>query len=314
MRLSKVLLLSMLAAGASGCASLPPPRIAAAPAAATAGPAPSTAWATSLDGRMYGEPAPTPAAASAAVKPTPFTPLARLFQSGRPARVTVAAAAPEAPVAVVAGSPPQDTIAAAVPAAVKPTPFTALARLFERRRPAPMAAMAASPGAPVAVAAMPGFVEEAEVPYTLDTGDRLRIVVFGQEGLTNSYVIDAQGNLSIPLIGTIAARAHTTEELSHLIADRLRGGFIREPHVSIEIEMYRPFFILGEVIAPGQYPYVPHMTVETAVAIAGGYNPRAYRWETHLDRRAGTGTVRTSVPPLAHIRPGDTLTVKERWF
>jgi polysaccharide export outer membrane protein len=314
MRLSKVLLLMMLAAGASGCASLPPPRIAAAPAAATAGPAPSTAWATSLDGRIYGEPAPTPVAAPAAVKPTPFTALARLFQSGHPARATVAAAAPEAPVAVVAGPQPQSTVALAAPAAVKPTPFTALARLFERRRPAPMAAMAASPGAPVAVAAMPAFVEEAEVPYTLDTGDRLRIVVFGQEGLSNSYVIDAQGNLSIPLIGTIAARAHTTEELSHLIADRLRGGFIREPHVSIEIEMYRPFFILGEVIAPGQYPYVPHMTVETAVAIAGGFTPRAYRSDIHLDRPAAGGVVRRTVPTLTRVRPGDTIVVKERWF
>src|SRR4051812_39150988 len=135
MRLSKVLLLLMLAAGASGCASLPPPRIAAAPPAATAGPAPGAAWATSLDGRMYGEPELTPVAAPAAVKPTPFTALARLFQSGRPARVTVEAAAPEAPVAVVAGAQPQGTVAVAAPAAVKPTPFTALARLFERGRP-----------------------------------------------------------------------------------------------------------------------------------------------------------------------------------
>jgi polysaccharide export outer membrane protein len=165
---------------------------------------------------------------------------------------------------------------------------------------------------PVVEAALPAV--EVEGPYTVDTGDRLRIVVFGQEGLSNSYVVDAQGNLSLPLIGTIPARAQTTEEISRVIADRLRKGFIREPHVSIEIESYRPFFILGEVIAPGQYPYVPHMTVETAVAIAGGYTPRAYRWEINLDRRAGSGTVRRTVPPLAHIQPGDTLTIKERWF
>ena len=172
--------------------------------------------------------------------------------------------------------------------------------------------MAAALAPPVVAVAMPAA--EAELPYTLDTGDRLRIVVFGQEGLSNSYVVDAQGNLSLPLIGTIAARAQTTEELSRLIADRLRRGFIREPHVSIEVESYRPFFILGEVVAPGQYPYVPHMTVETAVAIAGGYTPRAYRWDINLDRPAPGGTVRRSVPPLARVQPGDTIVIKERWF
>ena len=168
------------------------------------------------------------------------------------------------------------------------------------------------PAPPIVAVAMPAA--EAELPYTVDTGDRLRIVVFGQEGLSNSYVVDAQGNLSLPLIGTIAARAQTTEELSRLIADRLRKGFIREPHVSIEVESYRPFFILGEVVAPGQYPYVPHMTVETAVAIAGGYTPRAYRWDINLDRPAPGGTVRRAVPPLARVQPGDTIVIKERWF
>jgi polysaccharide export outer membrane protein len=167
---------------------------------------------------------------------------------------------------------------------------------------------------PASAVAVPAVVEEVQVPYTLDTGDRLRIVVFGQEGLTNSYVVDAQGKISMPLIGTIDARAHTTEELSRLIVDRLRGGFIREPHVSIEVEIYRPFFILGEVTAPGQYPYVPNMTIETAVAIAGGFTPRAYRWDIHLDRPAAGGVVRRTVPALTRVRPGDTVIVTERWF
>jgi polysaccharide export outer membrane protein len=173
-------------------------------------------------------------------------------------------------------------------------------------------AMATASAPPIVAVAMPA--PEPELPYTLDTGDRLRVVVFGQEGLSNSYVVDAQGNLSLPLIGTVAARAHTTQALSGIIADRLRKGFIREPHVSIEVEIYRPFFILGEVVAPGQYPYVPHMTVETAVAIAGGYTPRAYRWDISLDRRAPGGTVRRAVPPLASVQPGDTIVIKERWF
>jgi polysaccharide export outer membrane protein len=154
-----------------------------------------------------------------------------------------------------------------------------------------------------------------ELPYTLDSGDRLRVVVFGQDGITNTYSVAAGGHITMPLIGSVAARGATTEELARTIADKLRRGYIREPHVAIEIEAYRPFFILGEVTFPGQYPYVPNMTVETAVAIAGGFTPRAYRWEVHIDRPAGPGgRSRGSVPLLTRVRPGDTVIIKERWF
>ena len=95
------------------------------------------------------------------------------------------------------------------------------------------------------------------------------MVVFGQDGLTNTYIVDAAGKITMPLIGVVSARGCTTTQLARAIADRLRNGFVREPHVAIEVETYRPFFILGEVLAPGQYPYVPNMTVETAIAIAG---------------------------------------------
>jgi polysaccharide export outer membrane protein len=200
-----------------------------------------------------------------------------------------------------------------VPAGAAALPAPTVTAATRAPEPASTAMAAAPlPAPPVVAVAMPAA--EPELPYTVDTGDRLRIVVFGQEGLSNSYVVDAQGNLSLPLIGTIAARGQTTEGLSRLIADRLRRGFIREPHVSIEVEMYRPFFILGEVVAPGQYPYVPRMTVETAVAIAGGFTPRAYRWDINLDRTIPGGTVRKSVPLLARVQPGDTIVIKERWF
>jgi polysaccharide biosynthesis/export protein len=109
-------------------------------------------------------------------------------------------------------------------------------------------------------------------------------------------------------------RGLTTTQAARVIADRLRQGFIREPHVAIEVEIYRPFFILGEVIAPGQYPYVPNMTVETAVALAGGFTPRAYRWDVEVSRSAGGVTARQKVPMIAPVRPGDTINVGERWF
>ncbi len=150
--------------------------------------------------------------------------------------------------------------------------------------------------------------------YRLDAGDKLRIVVYGQDGLTNSYAVGAGGAITMPLIGAVPARGLTPAELASRIGNRLRNGYIREPYVAAEIEAYRPFFILGEVAAPGQYPYVPNMTAESAVAIAGGFSPRAKRDSVTLTHTSSAGTVRAVVPPTTPINPGDTIVVGERWF
>jgi polysaccharide export outer membrane protein len=150
--------------------------------------------------------------------------------------------------------------------------------------------------------------------YTLDAGDKLRIVVFGQEGLTNSYLVDAGGSINMPLVGTMPARGVTTQQLATLISTRLKQGYVREPHVSVEVETYRPFFILGEVNTPGQYPYVANMTAEAAVAIAGGFAPRADKKKVELTRNAPGQQVNGQVPLNYPLRPGDTIVVKERWF
>jgi polysaccharide biosynthesis/export protein len=150
--------------------------------------------------------------------------------------------------------------------------------------------------------------------YRLDAGDKLRVVVYGQEGLTNTYAIDAGGSITMPLIGQVPARGRSPAALAAEISAKLRNGYIRDPSVAVEVEAYRPFFILGEVQAPGQYPYVPNMTVESAVAIAGGFSPRAKRDAvtlTHTD--AGVGA-RTTVPLGTSLSPGDTVYVGERWF
>ena len=150
--------------------------------------------------------------------------------------------------------------------------------------------------------------------YTLDSGDKLRVVVFGQEGLTNSYIVDAGGNINMPLVGTLPARGVSTQQLASLITTRLKQGYVREPHVSVEIEAYRPFFILGEVNNPGQYPFVANMTAEKAVAIAGGFSPRASKSKVELTRNAPGQQVHGQVPLNYPLRPGDTIVVKERWF
>jgi polysaccharide biosynthesis/export protein len=173
-------------------------------------------------------------------------------------------------------------------------------------------AMAPAPTA-VAYAAAPMPVR-SDAAYRLDAGDRLRVVVYGQEGLTNTYAIDAGGSITMPLIGPVPARGRTPAGLAAEITGRLRRGYIREPSVAVEIEAYRPFFILGEVAAPGQYPYVPNMSVESAVAIAGGFSPRALHDRVTLTRTDGSGSSRDVVPLGTAIGPGDTVLVGERWF
>ncbi len=186
--------------------------------------------------------------------------------------------------------------------------------------PPPQAVAPAPRGAPyMAMAqATPNYGYAAVSPgapaYTLDSGDKLRVVVFGQDGLTNSYTVDAGGNVNLPLIGGVQARGTTTQQLSKVIAARLKQGFVRDPSVSVEVEAYRPFFILGEVTTPGQYPYVANMTVETAVAIAGGFGPRASKKTVELTRNAPGQQMRGSVPLNYPLVPGDTIVIKERWF
>ena len=160
-----------------------------------------------------------------------------------------------------------------------------------------------------AYAAAPAAVTH-DAPYHLDAGDKLRVVVFGQEGLTNTYAIDAGGSITMPLIGAVAARGKTPAGLAADISAKLRNGYLRDPSVAVEVESYRPFFILGEVAAPGQYPYVPNMSVESAVAIAGGFSPRAKRDAVTLTHNAG----RAIVPLGTQLSPGDTVLVGERWF
>ena len=213
-------------------------------------------------------------------------------------------------------APPYSLPVAAAPAVMAPAPVA----------PAPVvpAAMVAPPryvpAGPAPIAAVPPPAGLAFTPitgpgeYTLDSGDRLRIVVFGQEGLTNAYAVDASGFIDMPLIGPVLARGASTDQLAGRISAKLQDGFIREPHVAVEIEAYRPFFILGEVTYPGQYPYVANMTAETAVAIAGGFTPRAFRRNLIVNRTINGHAMRMTVPVTFPLRPGDTVNVTERWF
>ncbi|HEY6259455.1 MAG TPA: polysaccharide biosynthesis/export family protein [Xanthobacteraceae bacterium] len=232
------------------------------------------------------------------------SPLGQAMRAGPGPQI---AAAPSAAVAQSGAVAPS----VATPAAPAPRPDLDNV-IYTGGASASASALVAAPGAGVASAAVP--VAETASVYLLDSGDRLRVVVFGQDGLSNSYIVDAAGNITMPLIGAVPARGASTSDLARAVGARLRNGFIREPHVAIEVESYRPFFILGEVTYPGQYPFVPNMTVETAVAIAGGFTPRAYRWEAKVARSQNGRAFRMAVPPTYAMRPGDTITIDERWF
>lgn len=158
------------------------------------------------------------------------------------------------------------------------------------------------------------FHEVLDQPYRLGAGDRVRVTVFEQDGLTNTYSVDQSGYLSFPLVGAVPARGHTAQQMEKEIADKLRQGYLRDPDVSVEIDRYRPIFVMGEVGAAGQYSYVPGLTVQKAVAIAGGFTPRANQESVDITRdingKVMTGRVVTSDPLL----PGDTVYVRERLF
>jgi polysaccharide export outer membrane protein len=160
----------------------------------------------------------------------------------------------------------------------------------------------------------PAFHEAITKPYILDAGDRVRVTVFEQETLTNTYSVDQSGYLAFPLVGAIAARGYTVQQLESQIADKLRSGYLRDPDVSVEVDRYRPIFVMGEVGGAGQYSYVPGMTVQKAIAAAGGYTPRANQVNVDVTRdingKVMTGRVVTSDPLL----PGDTIYVRERLF
>lgn len=152
--------------------------------------------------------------------------------------------------------------------------------------------------------------------YQVASGDKLRVTVFDEPNLTGEYEIGVDGELSLPLIEAIPAAGVTTSKMSELIATKLKeGGYVLAPRVSVEIILHRPFFILGEVVKPGEYSYSGDLTLDQAVAKAGGYTARAEKKAITLRRQqwASARRVKLDSTPLK-IAPGDTITIQEAFF
>jgi polysaccharide biosynthesis/export protein len=152
-------------------------------------------------------------------------------------------------------------------------------------------------------------------PYQLDSGDKLRVVVFGQEDISGEYAVDGSGFISMPLINQVEARGRSVTDLEKEIAQRLQSGnLLVNPSVSVQVATFRPFFILGEVRQPGQFPYVEGMTVLTAVAMAGGFTYRAEMDNYTITRKTGEKAVEAKAERNTVVQPGDVIFVRERYF
>ena len=150
--------------------------------------------------------------------------------------------------------------------------------------------------------------------YTLGSGDRVGVTVFGEDELSGEFEVDGLGTISLPLIQEVQAGGLKLRQLEQAITEKLLDGYLKDPRVSIEVLNYRPFYILGEVKQPGSYPYVSGMTFLNAVALAGGYSYRA-KTQGLLLTRANESTLGDQpATEETVVLPGDILKVPERFF
>ena len=167
----------------------------------------------------------------------------------------------------------------------------------------------------VALAAFSASLAVADSGYVLGSGDKVRVTVFGEADLSGEYEVDGSGVVAFPLVGEISAAGGTARKLEDAIATKLRAGYLKNPTVSVEVLSYRPFFILGEVKAPGSYPYKNGLSVLNAVAMAGGYT---YRAKSNLWVITRGGDKEFQEREITNgnfiVRPGDTIVIPERFF
>ena len=188
-----------------------------------------------------------------------------------------------------------------------------------------LAACASAPTVPVGSEApiAPGVSAGASVEvagarqvgdYRLGVADKIRMIVFNEPTLTGEYIVNSNGAVAVPLIGEVNAIGRTTSDLQTEIETRFRGGYLRDPHVSVEVLTFRPFYILGEVGKPGEYPYSSGLTVLNAVATAQGFTYRANSHYVFIRSAGETRETRFNLTSTTPVQPGDTIRIGERYF
>jgi polysaccharide export outer membrane protein len=186
------------------------------------------------------------------------------------------------------------------PAAAQSTPPAAVST--------PAAPMVAPITPPVSVAADVG------ADYVLGSADKLRLTVYGEPSLTGEYLVSSSGTVSLPLAGDVVAAGRTLGDFRENVVKALKEGYLKDPKVSIEVLTFRPFYILGEVAKPGQYPYTSGLTVFNAVATAGGFSYRANTHRVLIKRANDGGEKEFPLTSETTIAPGDTVRIPERFF
>jgi protein involved in polysaccharide export with SLBB domain len=153
-----------------------------------------------------------------------------------------------------------------------------------------------------------------EDSYQLGTGDKVRVIVFGEEDLSGEFQIDGNGRISLPLIGEVQASGQTGAGLEQDIAGRLADGYLQNPRVSVEITVYRPFYVIGEINKPGEYAYVNGMSALNAIALAGGFTQKADEDVLYIRRNGSTREEKVPADQMTRILPGDVVRVPITFF
>lgn len=160
--------------------------------------------------------------------------------------------------------------------------------------------------------------EEAAVrqipEYHLGSGDKVRVTTYGEDSLSGEFLVAGDGKVSLPLVGGIKAAGLTVPQFQTVVETALKQGYLKDPHVSVEVLTYRPFYILGEVKSPGTYPYTSGLTVMNAVATAGGFTYRANTHKVFIKRQNSDDEEAFRLDPMTPVAPGDTIRIPERYF
>jgi len=170
------------------------------------------------------------------------------------------------------------------------------------------------PGPQLASATPPAPTSSAPSEYVLGPGDKLRLTVYGETDLSGEFTIDGAGYARLPLIGQTRASGYTARQLEQVVANTLARGYMKSPRVSVDISTYRPFYVIGAVNRPGQYPYVEHMSAMNAIALAGGFNTSAVESVIFVRHEGSNKEEEVPVDQVPLIQPGDVIKVHTTVF
>jgi polysaccharide export outer membrane protein len=155
---------------------------------------------------------------------------------------------------------------------------------------------------------------DAGQSYHLGTGDKVRVIVYGEDDLSGEFQVDENGNISLPMIGETRASGLTGSQLEQQVQAKFADGYLNDPRVSVQVTQYRPFYIIGQINKPGEYPYVNDMTAPNAIALAGGYTDHADDADIYVRRYGDMHEVEVPADATTRIYPGDVIRVSKSKF